>query len=172
MLQNCSRKGAKCHTESLTKAVFLIFFAPAALLLRSLSGSVSPCRFTAGCHRCDLVSLLRLCSSDSLPVRIVLVQMLSTNGGRFLCTCKEACSGHMTVPMRKSRMAHNEHSIPTAIQTACVPTGEPLQCHNSHSRLQSANHNIMHCITKNACVFMSRCRLCVRVACVMILSAN
>ena len=89
-----------------------------------------------GCHRCDLVSLFRLCSSDSLPVRIVLVQMLSTNGGRFLCTCKEACSGHMTVPMRKSRMAHNEHSIPTAIQTACVPTGEPLQCHNAHSIAQ------------------------------------
>ena len=136
-MQKCSRKGAKCHTESLTKAVFLIFFAPAALLLRSLSGSVSPLIDSLpGCHRCDLVSLLRLCSSDSLHVRIVLVQMLSTNGGRFLYTCKEACSGHMTVPMRKSRMAYNEHSIPTAIQTACVPTGEPLQCHNAHSIAQ------------------------------------
>ena len=138
MLQNCSRKGAKCPTESLTKTVFLIFFAPAALLLRPLSGSVSTLcsSLTAGCHRCDLVSLLPLCSSDSLPVRIVLVQMLSTNGGRFLCTYKEACSGHMTVPMRKSRMAYNEHSIPTATQAVCIPTGEPLQCHNAHSITQ------------------------------------
>ena len=79
MLQNCSRTGAKSNTESLTKTVVLFFFracgaaAPIPIWKRSPLIDSLP-----GCHRCDLDSPSRLCSSD--PVRIVLVQILSTRG--------------------------------------------------------------------------------------------
>ena len=82
MLQNCSRTGAKCNAESLTKTVFVIFFAPAALLF--------PLGHFTGYHRCDLdslPSLYLLTHCISLSSRLTASFCTSEHTHMFLSRC-------------------------------------------------------------------------------------
>ena len=82
MLQNCSRTGAKCNAESLTKTVFLIFFRAC--------GAAAPLGQFTGCHRCDLdslPSLYLLTHCISLSSRLTASFCTSEHTHMFLSRC-------------------------------------------------------------------------------------